>query len=54
MVENENLLTKDEAQALFDQDSEKYKSRVAKYYFKIPRKGALMMPKVMLGVYFHE
>ncbi|KAH9325900.1 hypothetical protein KI387_006078, partial [Taxus chinensis] len=53
-MDNAIVISRDEAQALFDQDSDKYKARVAKFWLKNPRKGDSRLTKTLFRVDFNE
>ncbi|KAH9298297.1 hypothetical protein KI387_029979, partial [Taxus chinensis] len=53
-MENSIVISQNQAQALFDQDSEKYKARVAKSWLKNPKKGASRLSKVLFRADFNE
>ncbi|KAH9292194.1 hypothetical protein KI387_042620, partial [Taxus chinensis] len=53
-TEDSIILTRAQAQTLFDQDSEKYKARIAKSWLKNPKKGASRLSKALFRVDFNE
>ncbi|KAH9296194.1 hypothetical protein KI387_039782, partial [Taxus chinensis] len=46
-MDNAIVISRDQAQALFNQDSDKYKARVAKSWLKNPKKGASRLSKTL-------
>ncbi|KAH9306929.1 hypothetical protein KI387_011333, partial [Taxus chinensis] len=53
-MENAIVVSRDQAQAMFDQDSDKYKTRVAKSWLKNPKKGASRLTKTLFRADFNE
>ncbi|KAH9290950.1 hypothetical protein KI387_035067, partial [Taxus chinensis] len=53
-MENSIVVSRDQAQAMFDQDSDKYKTRVAKSWLKNPKKGASRLTKTLFRTDFNE
>ncbi|KAH9310665.1 hypothetical protein KI387_025700, partial [Taxus chinensis] len=53
-MDNAIVVSRDQAQALFNQDSDKYKARVAKSWLKNPRKGASCLSKTLFRADFNE
>ncbi|KAH9310415.1 hypothetical protein KI387_025450, partial [Taxus chinensis] len=53
-MENAIVVSRDQAQAMFDQDSDKYKARVAKSWLKNPKKGPSRLTKTLFRADFNE
>ncbi|KAH9306746.1 hypothetical protein KI387_011150, partial [Taxus chinensis] len=53
-MDNSIVIFQNQAQALFNQDSEKYKARVTKSWLKNPKKGASCLSKVLFHADFNE
>ncbi|KAH9303651.1 hypothetical protein KI387_008055, partial [Taxus chinensis] len=53
-MDNAIVVSRDQAQTLFDQDSDKYKARVANSWLKSPKKGASRLTKTLLREDFNE
>ncbi|KAH9324676.1 hypothetical protein KI387_004854, partial [Taxus chinensis] len=53
-MDNAIVVSRDQAQAMFDQDSDKYKARVAKSWLKNPKKGPSRLTKTLFRADFNE
>ncbi|KAH9312975.1 hypothetical protein KI387_028010, partial [Taxus chinensis] len=53
-MDNAIVVSRDQAQALFNQDNDKYKARVAKSWLKNPKKGASRLSKTLFRADFNE
>ncbi|KAH9309261.1 hypothetical protein KI387_037172, partial [Taxus chinensis] len=53
-LDNAIVVSQAQAQAMFDQDSDKYRARVAKSWLKNPKKGASRLTKTLIRADFNE
>ncbi|KAH9317656.1 hypothetical protein KI387_019425, partial [Taxus chinensis] len=53
-LDNAIVVSQVQAQAMFDQDSDKYRARVAKSWLKNPKKGASRLTKTLIRADFNE
>ncbi|KAH9318182.1 hypothetical protein KI387_019951, partial [Taxus chinensis] len=53
-MDNAIVVSQNQAQALFNQDSDNYKAWVAKSWLKNPKKGASHLSKTLFHVDFNE